>query len=135
MDSKGSVTPPMVAVRSSGMAFGAPVAFLADDRVKLMVPENYLRTLLNTANDHFLINKQRIERFRSNFLDLTAKVHQETTNQDISQGRKKVVSERQLRKEARKFAVDHGGGTQVQGFGDDDEAEHSLGLLLGSNDT
>lgn len=62
---------PMVAVRSSGLALSSIIGFLdernGEGKVRSLVEENYLRLLLDLANERFQANRDRIERFR-NFL-------------------------------------------------------------------
>ena len=55
---------PMVAVRSSGLAFDSIVAAQDDEgQFNRMVTEDYLRTLLEVANQRFKINEERKQRF------------------------------------------------------------------------
>ncbi|GAB7359900.1 hypothetical protein MBLNU230_g7427t1 [Neophaeotheca triangularis] len=60
---------PMVAVRTTGLAFDSIVANADNlDNPKLLVSQRYLRILLEVANQRFAMNKQRIERFREALL-------------------------------------------------------------------
>jgi tRNA wybutosine-synthesizing protein 3 len=61
----GTVTP-MVAVRSTGLGFDSIIGYQnADGSINSFVTEEYLELLVNTANERFKINTERIERFRS----------------------------------------------------------------------
>ncbi|MCJ1283169.1 hypothetical protein MMC26_002496 [Xylographa opegraphella] len=63
---------PMVAIRSSGIGLSSLVGYASDidgeDDVQCMVEESYLELLLNIANDRFLENSKRVERFRNQLL-------------------------------------------------------------------
>lgn len=68
----GSPATPMVAVRSSGLAFDCIIGYCqsssepggSEARVRPMVSEEYLRTLVGVANQRFRTNSERRERFR-----------------------------------------------------------------------
>ncbi|QDS70533.1 hypothetical protein FKW77_010335 [Venturia effusa] len=61
----GSLTP-MVAVRSTGLGFDSIIGYQHDDgSITSLVPEDYLELLVNTANERFKTNRERIERFGS----------------------------------------------------------------------
>ena len=64
---------PMVAVRSSGLALASLVGFINEDSgaIQSLVNEDYLRILLNIANERFEANAERILRFKSNLLQKT----------------------------------------------------------------
>ena len=72
VDNKGHHATPMLAVRSSGLSVDCIIGFQAavDDNVpgtqqiQPMVSEDYLRTLLQVANERFRQNIERKERFR-----------------------------------------------------------------------
>ncbi|TKA22110.1 hypothetical protein B0A50_08364 [Salinomyces thailandicus] len=68
----GSATTPLVAVRSSGLAFDCLIGYqlpgVEDVAVKPMVSESYLRTLVGMANQRFKTNIERRERFRTALL-------------------------------------------------------------------
>ncbi|KAI7193480.1 hypothetical protein KC363_g2747 [Hortaea werneckii] len=71
----GSPACPMVAVRSSGLAFDCIIGYYAEGSspedqgtIKPMVSEGYLRTLVNVANQRFRTNIERRERFRATLL-------------------------------------------------------------------
>ena len=59
---------PMVAVRSSGLAFSSLVGFVEDDTcgsdINCIVTEGYLQVLLGLANKRFEANSERVARFR-----------------------------------------------------------------------
>ena len=71
IDSKARPTPPMVAVRSSGLGLDSIIGFHSADpsttvhqRIVPMVSEAYLRTLIQVANERFRENADRKLRFR-----------------------------------------------------------------------
>lgn len=68
LDSKGRSVNPMVAIRSSGLGLDSIVGFNDPDdevdRTYPMVSEPYLRTLIQVANERFLINAERMNRFQ-----------------------------------------------------------------------
>lgn len=139
MDSKGTPTPPMVAVRSSGMAFDTIVAALVNDKMLPMVSEDYLRTLLRTANDHFIINEQRKTRFRQAFASLTAPsttgTFKSKAERPDSYSLTKPMKERQRRKEARKTAASEQASTGAGRLGGEGEADSDFGLHLDEGET
>ena len=60
---------PMVAVRTSGLAFESLIGGLDEDKgigaeILSLVDEGYLETLLELGNERFLANTERIERFQ-----------------------------------------------------------------------
>ncbi|MCJ1434174.1 hypothetical protein MMC27_003541 [Xylographa pallens] len=63
---------PMVAIRSSGIGLSSLVGYAIDnnkeDHICCIVEENYLQLLLNIANDRFLENSKRVDRFQSQLL-------------------------------------------------------------------
>lgn len=73
LDSKGQLSNPMVAVRSSGLAMDSIIGFQAAldgiDRICAMVSESYLRTLVQVANERFKVNLHRVDRFRQAFME------------------------------------------------------------------
>lgn len=65
----GTHPTPMVAVRTAGLAFDSIVAQRNDDGApRLLVPQHYLRMLVEIANQRFVTNQQRIDRFREALL-------------------------------------------------------------------
>lgn len=70
LKSSGDSAPtPMVAVRSTGLAFDAIIGYQDNNGINTsMVDEAYLRALVSVANDRFHVNAERIERFRSALL-------------------------------------------------------------------
>ena len=59
-------TTPMVAVRSSGLGLDCLVGYVGEGgRIFSFVSEEYLRLLVQTANERFKTNTDRITRFRS----------------------------------------------------------------------
>ena len=55
----------MTAVRTTGLAFDSVVGYeSADGHLVPMVEESYMRVLVQLANERFVVNKERTERFR-----------------------------------------------------------------------
>lgn len=54
---------PMVAVRSMGLSFESLIAAEINGVCQLMVPPQYLKTLVQIANERFVENQKRIARF------------------------------------------------------------------------
>ncbi|KAL1843885.1 hypothetical protein VTJ49DRAFT_6828 [Mycothermus thermophilus] len=54
---------PMVAVRSMGLSFESLIAAETDGVRQLIVPPQYLKTLIQIANERFIENQKRITRF------------------------------------------------------------------------
>jgi len=66
---------PLVAVRSSGLGFDCLVGYVGEDgHIFSFVSENYLRLLVQTANERFKTNTDRISRFRSLLLSKYEKI-------------------------------------------------------------
>jgi tRNA wybutosine-synthesizing protein 3 len=60
----------MVAVRSAGYSFDSIIGYQdGEGRNITLVDENYLRTLVDIANERFKINTDRISRFRNALLE------------------------------------------------------------------
>ena len=63
---------PMVAIRSSGIGLSSLVGYAIDnneeDDICCIVEESYLQLLLNIANDRFLENSKRVDRFQRQLL-------------------------------------------------------------------
>lgn len=75
VDSKGRPSVPMVGVRSAGLAIDCIIGFMPPSsersgarRIQPMVTEQYLRTVVQVANERFRQNVQRKERFREKLL-------------------------------------------------------------------
>jgi tRNA wybutosine-synthesizing protein 3 len=67
--STDGIVTPMVAVRSAGLGFDSIIGYQnADGNYNSLVTEEYLELLVNTANERFKTNTERIERFRSGIL-------------------------------------------------------------------
>ncbi|KAM0439551.1 hypothetical protein ACHAPT_000642 [Fusarium lateritium] len=60
---------PMVAIRTMGLAFESLIGHQVDGRHLRLVSPEYLRTLVNIANERFTENTKRIGRFRDAFRD------------------------------------------------------------------
>lgn len=77
--SADSSTPsPIVAVRSSGLSFESVIGYCeetsegAEPVIRSLVTEEYLKMLVALANERFVVNKERVERFRTKLLELYA---------------------------------------------------------------
>ncbi|KAK4634800.1 tRNA wybutosine-synthesizing protein 3 [Fulvia fulva] len=69
----GTDPTPYVAVRTQGLALESVVAYVdSNGTIKPMVTEQYLRSMLEVANERFASNAQRKERFRHAFLSTTS---------------------------------------------------------------
>ncbi|KAF4949437.1 hypothetical protein FGADI_8889 [Fusarium gaditjirri] len=60
---------PMVAIRTMGLAFESLIGQQVDGHRQCIVSPEYLRTLVQIANERFIENKKRIERFQIAFRD------------------------------------------------------------------
>ncbi|KAK4982404.1 hypothetical protein LTR50_007751 [Elasticomyces elasticus] len=57
---------PMVAVRTTGLAFDSIVGYAGtDEEIVSLVSEHYLETLVSVANERFKVNQERTRRFRA----------------------------------------------------------------------
>jgi tRNA wybutosine-synthesizing protein 3 len=57
---------PLVAVRSSGLGFDCLLGYVGENgHIFSSVSENYLKLLVQTANERFKTNTDRVSRFRS----------------------------------------------------------------------
>lgn len=56
---------PMVGIRSMGLGFESLIGYQMGDRREQIVNTAYLRTILSIANERFVENTKRIERFRA----------------------------------------------------------------------
>lgn len=73
-------TSPIVAVRSSGLSLESIIGYCDDSNssndedhspiIRSLVSEEYLRMLVELANERFSVNTERVERFRTKLLDL-----------------------------------------------------------------
>lgn len=59
----GDEATPMVAVRSMGLSFESLIGAETDGTRRLMVSPQYLKTLVQIANERFVENEKRIARF------------------------------------------------------------------------
>lgn len=91
----GSDPNPMVAIRTMGLSFSSIVAYATPSgEIKPMVPETYLRALVNIANERFVVNSQRTERFRRALLGLDVKAKEQADREwepaDVRKERKRA---------------------------------------------
>ena len=99
---------PMVAIRSSGLAFGSLIGFLDqtnNDEIKRLVSEDYMKLLLSIANDRFDANTERINRLQAGLLQISQKKNPEWEDHKARRERKKIEG---LERRARCRAVDVG---------------------------
>ncbi|CRG86222.1 hypothetical protein PISL3812_03225 [Talaromyces islandicus] len=85
--SADSSTPsPIVAVRSSGLSFESVIGYYeetpdgGESIMRSLVTEEYLKMLVALANERFVVNKSRVERFRAKLLELYAAASSPTAN-------------------------------------------------------
>lgn len=93
---------PMVAIRTMGLSFSSIIAYASPSgEIKPMVPEPYLRTLVQIANERFVVNAERTERFRRALLRLDVKVKEgedgEWEPADVRRERKRAEGLRRKR--------------------------------------
>lgn len=60
---------PIVAVRSMGLGFESLIGYAGEDCRRLMVPREYLDTLMAISDERFLENTKRIRRFEEAFAE------------------------------------------------------------------
>lgn len=88
---------PMVAVRSTGLAFDSIVGIANDSNAECqsVVGEPYLKTLLAIANERFRVNTQRIQRFQEVLRAALASSHEPHREdwEDASLRRERKVAE------------------------------------------
>ncbi|KAJ9253431.1 hypothetical protein DTO207G8_4164 [Paecilomyces variotii] len=73
-------TSPIVAVRSAGLSLESIIGYCDDSSsnddsspiIRSLVTEEYLRMLVELANERFGVNTERVERFRTKLLDLVS---------------------------------------------------------------
>jgi tRNA wybutosine-synthesizing protein 3 len=85
LTSKSHPATPLVAVRSSGLGFDCLVGYVGENgHIFSSVSENCLKLLVQTANERFKTNTDRVSRFRSLLLSKYEKVsnksHKELKN-------------------------------------------------------
>jgi tRNA wybutosine-synthesizing protein 3 len=85
--STDSSTPsPIVAVRSSGLSLESIIGYCEETSdgvepvIRSLVTEEYLKMLVALANERFVVNKSRVERFRTKLLELYAAASSPTAN-------------------------------------------------------
>ncbi|KAH8695067.1 methyltransferase TYW3-domain-containing protein [Talaromyces proteolyticus] len=86
--SADSHTPsPIVAVRSSGLSLESVIGYYEDKEdedaepvIRSLVTEEYLQMLVALANERFVVNTERVERFRTRLLDLYTSASSPTTS-------------------------------------------------------
>ena len=92
---------PMVAIRSSGLAFGSLIGFVDevnDGKLRSLVNKDYMDVLFSIANDRFQANAERIDRFRNNLLQNDTKLLQPWEDRKTRKERKKAEGvKRQLK--------------------------------------
>ncbi|KAK7748391.1 hypothetical protein SLS62_008654 [Diatrype stigma] len=93
---------PMVAIRSMGLALESLVGVQRPGGVpQRTVSAEYLRTLLRVANDRFVANAERIQRFRAGLLDATTvRSGKEGAGWEDAQARRERMRAEGLRRKA-----------------------------------
>ena len=86
---------PMVAVRTQGLAFDSIIAYEDQSgNLNPIVPEQYIRTMLEVANLRFATNTERKERFRRALLRVDAETKDSKINfwepADVRRARKRA---------------------------------------------
>jgi tRNA wybutosine-synthesizing protein 3 len=62
---------PMVAIRSMGLGFESLIGYQTESCREQLVTAEYLRSLMDIANERFIENTKRIDRFREALADMT----------------------------------------------------------------
>lgn len=105
---------PIVAIRTMGLAFSSIISYATPSgEIKPMVSESYLRTLVQIANERFVVNSQRIERFRRALLRLDVKVKEsedggEWEPADVRRERKRAEGLRRKEEAERRKKAEEG---------------------------
>lgn len=75
-----------MAIRSAGLSFDCIIAYLSptSGEIQPMVSEEYMRILVGIANERFVVNAQRRERFRTSLLDPESRYMQFVKRQQLS---------------------------------------------------
>lgn len=95
---------PIVAVRSSGLSLESIIGYCeesprtADDEnpsilIRSLVTEEYLQMLVALANERFVANTERVERFRQRLLDLTSTTSSSSSTSTTAGKKKKKPSD------------------------------------------
>ncbi|MCJ1377808.1 hypothetical protein MMC17_000904 [Xylographa soralifera] len=99
---------PMVAIRSSGIGLSSLVGYAIDndggDDIQCIVEESYLQLLLNIANDRFLENSKRVDRFQSQLLQSVHKRERHWEDGKVRGERLKAQGLEERRKKASQTA-------------------------------
>lgn len=119
-------TSPMVAVRSNGLSFDSVVGYQDDDGLlQSIVSEEYLQTLVTLANKRFVLNSERIARFKnsllSNFSSAEGDAAGHSANLQIERIARREKKRRQglLRQAQGRIERDERNGTEVPPASDD----------------
>lgn len=132
---KDAATTPMVAIRTMGLAFESLVGRQVDGRRRRLVSPEYLRTVVRIANERFVENAKRIERFRAAFRDAVEGASAPRRNpeggewEDAAARRERKRAEglrRKAEKQAQRVA-----GVDGRDFDTTAETEFQTGSLLG----
>ena len=68
LPSEAEAPTPMVGIRTMGLGFESLIGYQSGDHVSLIVDREYLDVLVDVANERFVENAGRIERFRKALL-------------------------------------------------------------------
>ncbi|GAB7352587.1 hypothetical protein MBLNU459_g2969t1 [Dothideomycetes sp. NU459] len=113
----------MAAVRTTGLAFDSLIGYeAADGRLLPMVPASYMRVLVKIANERFVVNKERTERFRELLMSQFASGNR-VANEDNGAWEPSDVRKARLRAEGllRQARNREESGKSVQSKDEDDE--------------
>ncbi|KAL2183424.1 hypothetical protein L209DRAFT_759014 [Thermothelomyces heterothallicus CBS 203.75] len=107
----GEEATPMVAVRSMGLSFESLIGVETDGVRRLIVSTQYLKTLVQIANDRFVENKKRIDRFSAALSEAFAPPKGRENWEDAQSRRERKRQEglrrrEQLRKDKKTEVVD-----------------------------
>lgn len=99
---------PMVAVRTSGVALSSLIGCMHDseneEEIQSMVDEEYLEILLSVANERFIQNSERIQRFSDNLFRRENEVGSAWEDKSVRQERKRAegLKQQQMLREKQK---------------------------------
>ena len=117
-DDENNHPEPMLAIRSTGLAFDSVVGFVnSEGHAVPMVSEEYLRVLMQIGNERFVVNAERRERFNKALLDLNRSEPGKNIGWEPQDARKerKRIEGLQRQKEIKRF----GDGTEDEDRPDD----------------
>jgi tRNA wybutosine-synthesizing protein 3 len=119
---------PILAVRTTGLAFSSVIGIVDDSqgqgKARGLVTETYLRLLVRLANDRFVANARRVERFKG---ELKRIINGEVDSREDELKRKEKMRARRLSVQNES----HRNAEQMDGESLDNlEQEHVEGIVL-----